>query len=363
MRFQSTLRAVAVASLALGCATAKPKKDVVWPDPPEVARIRFVTAFAHTEDLDTSGFAAFRRTLLGASGEQGLRQPMGLALSADGQRLYIADHALSAVMVADFTGKTLKRFAPDEPVGKPMGVAVDKAENVYISDTVAKVVRVFDKTGGRLRQIGAQNQFERPTGMAIDDARNRIYVCDSSRQHSQNHRVRVFDLEGKWLFDLGAKPGLPSRGSGEGQWHFPTYAALDADGNVFVSDSMNFRIQVYRPDGSFLRAFGENGDGPGFFSRLKGIAFDGFGNLYAVDGGHANVQLFNKNFDVLMFFGGYSQKLEYFDVPSGIAIDRKSNRIYVCNEFISRINVYELINTKPEDSQLKPPAPAAAPTP
>lgn len=341
-----------VAIALLGCKTVAPRPDVVWPDPPEVPRIRFVQSFAHTDDLDSSAFTAFKRTVLGASPDVSLRQPMGLALSADGQRLYIADHALSAVLIADLEGKTLKKFAPDEPLGKPMGVALDKDENVYVSDTTAKLVRVFDKQGTRIRQIGT-DQLERPTGLAVDDARKRIYVTDSSRQHSMNHRVRIFDLGGKWLSDLGAKEGLPTKGSGEGQWHFPTYVTLDVDGNVFVSDSMNFRIQVFKPDGAFVRSFGENGDGPGFFSRLKGLAFDGFGNLYAVDGGHSNVQIFNKNFDVLMFFGGYSAKLEYFDVPSGIVIDKRNNRVYVCNEFVSRINVYELINTKPEDS-IKP---------
>jgi hypothetical protein len=54
----------------------------------------------------------------------------------------------------------------------------------------------------------------------------------------------------------------------------------------------------------------------------------------------------------LMFFGGYAQKLEYFDVPSGIAIDPRRNRIYVCNEFVARINVYELINTTADDSAI-----------
>jgi DNA-binding beta-propeller fold protein YncE len=62
------------------------------------------------------------------------------------------------------------------------------------------------------------------------------------------------------------------------------------------------------------------------------------------------VQLFNSRFQPLMFFGGYAQKLEYFDIPSGIAIDPRTNRIYVCNEFIARVNVYELVNTAAEDS-------------
>ena len=47
----------------LGCAATTIGKPVVWPDPPEKARIRFVTAFRTGDDLDTSGWAHFRRSL------------------------------------------------------------------------------------------------------------------------------------------------------------------------------------------------------------------------------------------------------------------------------------------------------------
>ncbi len=357
MNVHRALAACLVLALA-ACAHAPPKKDVVWPDPPDTARIRFVSAFKHSDDLDTSGFARFRRALLGGAPDAALNQPMGLAVSDDGNRLYIANFGGGHLMVADFEHKTLKAFAPDEPMIRPFGVALDASERVYLSDSGAQVVRVYEKNGDPVMEIG-RNQLERPTGIALDRAHGRLYVSDSSRKKSDNHRVRVFDLAGKWLGDLGAQEGRPGKGDADGQWYFPTYIALDGEGNVYVADTMNFRIQVFNPKGEFVRKFGENGDGPGTFARLKGIDFDGFGNIYVVDGGHSNVQIFNKDLAVLMFFGGYAQKLEYFDVPSAIAIDRKRNRIYVCNEFISRINVYELINTQPADSVAKPEAKSA----
>ncbi|MBI3182970.1 MAG: hypothetical protein HYZ28_12610 [Myxococcales bacterium] len=336
--------------IASGCATTPPpKKEVVWPDPPDTARIRFVMAFRQTSDLDNSGWSRFKRAVFGGEGEPGIGMPMGIAVSDDGQRVYVADFGQAIVHLADFEKKKVSVFSPDESVGKPFNVALDDKENVYVSDQGGRLIRVFAKDGTFLKTL-ASGQLERPTGLAIDRKRGLIYVSDTARKDSVNHRVRVFDMEGKWKRDLGYQEGRASKGSGDGQFHFPTYLTLDDDGNVYVADTMNFRIQVFDPEGKFLRKFGEHGDGPATFARLKGMAFDGHGNLYVVDGGHSNVQLFNRDFQPLMFFGGYAQRLEYFDVPCAIAIDRKNNRIYVGNEFISRINVYELINTKPEDS-------------
>jgi len=337
-----------VLASALACSHA-PVKPVVWPDPPDPPRIRFVQAFRHTDDLDSSAWASVRRSVFGGSNDPILGQPMGVAVSADGKRLYIADYGLGAVLVADFSARELRLFAGDEPVGKAFNVALDAEENVYVSDTNGAVVRVFSRAGQLLRSLGAQ-QLERPTGIAVDPRRKLLYVSDSSKRKSENHRVRVFDLGGQWLRDLGAKEGRPGKGEEDGQWYFPTYIAVDpSNGDVYVADTMNFRIQVFDASGTFKRKYGENGDAPGTFARLKGLAFDSFGNLYVVDGDHSNVQLFDKQFQPLMFFGGFARKLEYFDIPSGIAIDPLTNRIYVCNEYIARINVYELIDAKPDD--------------
>ncbi|MEK6606512.1 MAG: 6-bladed beta-propeller [Myxococcota bacterium] len=341
------LRRVALAALAAGCAPRPVGKPIVWPDPPDTPRIRFVTAFRHTSDLDNSRWARFVRAVVGMERDLPLVQPMGVAVSDDGDRIYIADHGGGRVLRADLRERRLEPFAPDEPMGKPFGVALDGHENVYVSDSIGRVVRVLSRDGKTLRFVG-KGGLERPVGLAIDRGRGLLYVVDGASRLSPNHRVRAYTLGGQWLRDLGAG----RQGAGDGEMHFPTYVAVAADGEVFVADAMNFRIQVFSPDGKFLRKFGQSGDGPGTFSRIKGMDFDSFGNLYVADGGHSNVQIFRRDFAALMFFGGFTRKVEYFDIPSGIAIDRKRNRIYVCNQVIARINVYDLINTKTEDSRV-----------
>ncbi|BDG07413.1 NHL repeat-containing protein [Anaeromyxobacter paludicola] len=333
-----------LATFALACAAQQKKSEVVWPDPPEVARIKFVRAFRTNADLDDSGWAKFQRGVIGGDNSITLQQPMGLAISDDGKRIYVADYQGCSVVVADLEKKSLARFAPEDPFAFPFNVALDGEENVYVTEPTTRLVRVFNKAGKRLRAFGDKD-LVRPTGLVIDRARKILYVADTAKVDSDLHRVLVYSLAGEKLREVGN-----GRGSDEGQFNFPSYLALDAQGNLYVGDTMNFRMQVFDAEGKFLRTYGQPGTGLGTFARIKGIDFDGFGNLYVADGEHSVVQIFNRDFQPLMYFGGYVNALEYFDIPSCLAVDRKTNRIYVCNEHYARVNVYDLINTKAEDS-------------
>lgn len=332
-----------LALVLAACSTSAIGKRVIWPPPPEKERIAFVTSFRTEEDVDRSGWSRFKWAILGGKPTVMLQQPMGLALSEDGQRLYIADLRGSQLVRVNFEAQTLRAFATGHGFAQPFGIALDAQENVYVTDSAARTLSKYDIQGNLGWSVS--KGLERPTGLALDKERKLLYVADSSRVKLQNHRVLVYDLEGSLVRQVGS-----GRGEGEGQFNFPVYLALDRSGNLYVGDTMNFRIQVFDPAGKFLKLYGEHGDGPGTFARLKGIDFDSFGNAYVVDGQHSVVQMFNKEFQPLMFFGGFAPLLEYFDIPSCIAVDRHRNRIYVCNEQTPRINVYDLINTTAEDS-------------
>jgi len=327
----------------LACAGAPAKKEVVWPDPPEKPRIKFAYSFANAETLDESGWAKVKRGILGGGDPQSLKQPMGMALSDDGQRLYIADFGAATVFLVDVVEKRFGLFASQQGFAQPFGVALDAEENVYVSDSGARSVTAYTRKGDKLWSV--QKDLERPTGLAVDRARKILYVVDSGTQASQSHRVYAYDLRGLRIREVGG-----GKGPDDAQFHFPVYAAVDKDGKLYVGDTMNFRVQVFDPEGNFLLKYGEHGDSPGSFARIKGIAFDRFGNTYVVDGQHSVVQIFNRDWDPLLYFGGFAPLLEYFDIPSCIAIDATRNRIYVCNEHNARVNAYDLLNTSAEDS-------------
>jgi hypothetical protein len=88
------------------------------------------------------------------------------------------------------------------------------------------------------------------------------------------------------------------------------------------------------------------------FERPKGVAFDSFGNLYVVDSAWSNVQIFNSRGEVLLYFGARGAIPGMLFNPTAIVIDQR-NRIYVADYLNHRVNVYQLVNTRAEDSFLE----------
>lgn len=348
-----SMAAAAIAALAFiaGCATAPVQQKetrMVWPPPPLTARIQFVRAISSERDLtmDTTFSENLAAFLTGEKIPSGrIAEPAGLAVSDDGQRLYVADMLQQAVFQFDFAAKKFVKFGD---VGVPSGIALDARENVYVVNTANKTIGVFGRDGKQINEF-ADPALERPNGIAIDKARGRIYVVDTGGASAKEHNVKVYDLSGKRLSVIGGAPG------GEfGRFSFPTYIAVDATGNVYVSDTLNSRVQKFDPDGNFVTSFGQLGTNWGEFDKPKGVAIDTFGNLYVVDSGWSNVQIFNPKGQVLLFFGGRGPVPGMLKNPLALAID-KNNRIYVGDYLNHRIGVYELVNTSASDSFLNAP--------
>lgn len=322
-------------------------KELLWPEPPLIPRIKYVGFLRSQNDLTKDGGAQFVDVLLGSKRlPDSLNQPMAIAPSPDGKRLYVSDYIKRGVYVFDFQNNQMFRFGVGRQADsfrRPLGITVDAKGNVYVVDSDLKAVRVFDSKGNFLRNI-ASPRLERPTGIALDPSRQRIYVADSSKRDSKNHLVHIFREDGTHLKTLGA--GVGSR---QGEFIFPTYLTVDPKGNVYVADTLNARIQVFDSEGRYVKTIGERGDAIGMFFRPKGIALDTFGNVYVVDSGWSNIQIFNQTGQVLLFFGARGRLPGLLFNPTGIAIDGQ-NRIYIADTFNQRVNIYQLINTTAKDS-------------
>lgn len=339
----------ALTILIAGCATAPPPQEVrmVWPEPPETARIEFVRTLVSDEDLqkDTTASQTLFKWLSGdkASANR-IVEPMGLAVSNDGNRLYIADHGQNAVFVYDFAAKTALRIGTREnPLGAPIGVALDAQGNIYVAEQAKKGVGVYDSKGAQKGFI-TDPSIERPSGVAVDPVRGKLYVADTGHTASKEHSVKVFDLGGKLTGTIG-------KGMGDvpGSFLFPTYLHVDPKGNLYVSDTLNSRVQMFDADGKFVQQFGKRGTAFGMFDKPKGVATDSFGNVYVIDSGWSNAQLFNAKGQVLMFFGGRGSFPGLLQNPTALAIDAR-NHIFVGDVLNSRVAEYRLINTTAADS-------------
>jgi DNA-binding beta-propeller fold protein YncE len=347
---------IAVAGLLValaGCATAPKKEEpvrLVWPGPPLKPRIEFVRSVVSDEDLDKD--TTFSQRLVAfLAGEKPaanrIVEPMGLVVSDDGQRLYVSDYAQLAVFVFDFGQKTFTKLGDKERLARPVGLALDAEDRLYVVEQQKKGISVFDRQGKKLAFI-TDPSIERPAGIAIDRSRGKIYLADTSHTRSEKHTVKIFNMSGELIGTIGGE-----RGEGPGQFLFPTYLAVDGRGNLYVTDTLNSRVQMFDSGGKYMRSFGQRGNAWGMFDKPKGVALDSFGNVYIADSGWSNVQIFNQKGQVLLFFGGRGPIPGMLKNPTAVAIDR-NNRIYVADYLNHRVEMYQVVNTTAEDSYLDP---------
>ncbi|MFQ5915162.1 MAG: 6-bladed beta-propeller [Nitrospinota bacterium] len=342
--------------LLAGCAAQireEAAEELVWPLPPEVPRIKYVGELSKPTDVGKEKAASSRliEAVLGIRSEdsQILLKPYGVH-GDQKARVYVADSATGKVVVFDRHARDVfvlgKRGLGQ--LGKAMGVTTGKDGRIYVADASGRRVVVYDPEGQFLKAMGGKEVLARPVGVAVDDERGRVYVADTWA-----HQVVAFDQEGKVLFRIGKKAEpreVPTgasdhawnRSSEKGEFRFPTNIALDRQGRLYVVDSINFRVQVFDPGGTFLFSFGRLGDGFGEFARPKGIALDSDGHIYVVDAAFNNVQIFDPRGRLLLFFGNIGRGRGEFWLPAGIAID-PSDKIYVVDQYNRRVQIFQYL--------------------
>ncbi len=305
---------------------APPAEDLVWPQPPEPARIRFLFAFREPEDL------GFTRSIFGRlwsliAGEDSREMVRPYAIAVDGGEVAIADPGARVVHLYDLQQREYGRIekAGDDALASPVGIAFGDGR-LYVADSVLARVFVFDRSGKLLQTIG---DMKRPTGLAFDPATKRLYVADTLK-----HEIDVFDAGGTKLFSFG------SRGVAAGEFNYPTHMSI-WDSRLYVNDTMNFRIQSFALDGSPLSVFGSHGDGSGDLAQPKGVAADAAGHIYVADTLFNRVQIFDPSGALLLAFGGEGIGAGQFWLPAGVFIDE--SRVYVADSYNRRIQVFEYI--------------------
>ena len=340
----SQLIGIALVFMLVGCAQqpqvfVPPASDLVWPQAPEPPRIRFL--YELSEPADVNIRSSWLGRLIGAiRGRQAVRvsKPYGLTVDTEG-RLYVVDNSYQALHVFDAENGNYHRFPEKRPEDfiNPVGVALGKAGRIYVSDSVAGKVHVFAKLGRQyLGSIGA-GLLQRPTGLAINHRTGELLVLDTIAS-----TLMVFDEEGQILKRVVGTPGdLPGD---EHEFHAPTNIAVAADGKVYVSDSLNFRVQILNSELELIGGFGAAGDVPGSFSRPKGLATDSDGNVYVIDALFDNVQIFGEQGSLLLAFGGPGNVPGKFWLPNAVHIDAK-DRIYVSDTYNERVQVFQYLKS------------------
>lgn len=335
--------AVLALPLALAAAGARSPQSGgeparVWPAPPETPRLAYAGAFAQPADFGVklSGLRRFSNWLTGAQkGNEPLLKPFALALD-ENDDLCVTDTGANAVCFLDRRANRWLRWSGLEHRGgrgrstvlfaSPVAVA-KRGETIFVADSARGCVLAFDLKGQLLFQI--TNRLHRPSGLAL--AGDRLWVADAAQ-----HAVFAFTLRGEFVMSLGR------RGTGAGEFNFPTHLAADSEGRLYVTDSMNARVQVFDSDGQFASQLGRLGDSPGHFGRPKGVAVDRRGRVYVVDALFDTVQIFDRDGRLLLSLGGPGAGPGEFWLPNGIAISR-NDEIFIADAYNRRIQLLRYI--------------------
>ncbi len=204
----------------------------------------------YVPDYSGGQVQVFNSSLAHQANITGLTNPTSVALDSAGN-IYVSDLSAGKVFIFDPNGYTTHLptsvgtpGTADGQLDFPVGVAVDSAGNIYVADFplfVAQphMIQKFDKNGNFLMAFGAtgtgNGQLTLPLGIAIDKYDN-LYVCDFV-----NRRIEKFDTNGNYLAQWGGV------GVGSGGFGWPMDVAIDASGNIAVGDATNNLVQMFAP--------------------------------------------------------------------------------------------------------------------
>lgn len=325
-----------LAALLGGCKPAEQGpatggEYVYFPAPPVKARMQYLRSLRGSSDF-AARQSSFMDYVAGKDKEaqEGITKAFGVTTL--GGNLYVADTLAKVIRVFDIGGSQFRTFGKTGmgTLSKPINIRRGPDDRLYVGDMGRKQVVVFDAEGRHVGAYGTGKEFS-PADIAVTD--EELYVLDVDE-----HNVKVFDLRTGEM-----KRSFGGRGKAPGMFNYPTNMDIGPDGNLYVCDSLNFRIQKLTPEGKPLFQFGGAGRSLGFFSRPRGIAVDRDGIVYVADALLGIVQMFNPQGRVLMHFGESGTDPGKLYLPAQIAIDYDNVELFrehISPDFKAKYLVY-----------------------
>lgn len=360
----AVLFAMALASpLALHADKKKKKEDqaaidakikaidysyIVWPNPPAIARIKYTAWYANDKLVrDLQGNAqkksGWMDRLAGTQSADeifkrpfSLNQPYGIAVDSKGS-VYIADQRVGAVFIFNTETRDVDMIKNSVHAHfvRIIGLAMDDNDRLFVSDPGLRHVLIFNKEH-KTEDVITEGLVS-PGGLALDTQNRLLYVADAELD-----QVLVYDADTLKLVRKMGTAGHKHELTSPGDFSKPGGLAVDPEGNLYVADTWNNRIQIFDADGNFMSSFGKAGDGPGYFSRPKGVAIDSDGHVWVADGMQDRVQVFTKEGQLLIAFGGHGLLPGQFQGLVAIAIDKR-NRVFTTEIYPGRAQQFQYV--------------------
>jgi DNA-binding beta-propeller fold protein YncE len=176
-------------------------------------------------------------------------------------------------------------------------VRIDPQDNIWVVDQMTGMVIKFDPQGQVQLLLGRKAEAERIPAVPLN--------------RPAGGQAEAGGGEGG-----GAPRGLPGAGAQSDVFQRPTDVAWDAAGNIFVADGFgNARVAKFDKNGVFIKSWGSRGDGQGQFNTVHGLAVDAQGNLYVADAGNKRIQVFDND-------GNFKSQISNVGSPAALCITR-----------------------------------------
>lgn len=330
-----------------------------------------------------------------------LNKPRSLACDTNGN-VYVVDMT-GRVQKFSPEGKYLSHWQmPETDLGKPKGMGRDHEGNIIVVEPHYQRVNHFTTDGKLVAQWGCRGTnegcFMLPRGIA-ENSRSEFLVSEYMGSE-RVQKFRVTNLNSKalaittqthtpsatnWPYTPLDKPlasATPERAASEsttahreanllevigqggtrpGEFNRAEGVCIDAQDRLYVADSCNHRIQIFAPDGKFLREFGHAGTKLGELSYPYDVAVDKAGNIFICEFGNSRIQVFDANYQPMEIIGGAGGEPGQFNNPWAITLDGRGN-LYVADALNHRLQKLvrkketvlklELRNTGTTDSEL-----------
>lgn len=266
-------------------------------------------------------------------------EPTGIDTGPNGE-IWVGEEEHWELVEFSRSGELIRRVGPSVGgggLGDPQAIAVGALGEVWVGEAGAERVQEFTKEGAYVTSFGVagagagQFQFSAGVPMGISVGREGdLLVTDSG-----NYRVEHWQVPHQ-TYKPVFSASYGSTGSGQLQFRHPGGLAVDDQGDVWVPDVENNRIEELRPNGEFKGQIGSAGAGPGQFSRPKSIAFTNDGEFWVADSGNNRLEEFTETGEFIRSVGSLGSGNGQFNGPEAVAI-APNGHIWVADTYNYRI--------------------------
>jgi hypothetical protein len=295
-----------------------------------------------TEKLEVDGNIKITNGLILANGPGSVSQTILKALSQSETRTISLPDASGVVIVTEDGSVTIpdgsitaSKLANNPGNGITGNVLFSNGDGSFVWGDSRETFTTIEGSASFNFSFGSNGtdigQFDSGIHIAIDSNGN-IYVADID-----NNRIQVFTSSGSYSYSIGTD----NQGFDQGEFCNPDYIELDTNNNIYVTENCGHRVQVFTSSGEYSYSIGSFGSDPGQFNRPAGIVIDNNGNIFVADSMNHRIQVFTASGEYSYSIGTGSSGSDpgQFSQPKGLALDSKGN-LYVTDLFNHRIQVF-----------------------